>query len=142
MPAGYGTGMEGATVTITLPFPPSANRYWRHARGRTYLAKEAVEYRQAVLAACAMQGVVHRLQVDLVIIIELSAPDKRRWDLDNRIKQLLDALAYAGVYQDDGQIVRLTAIKLSPVTGGRCVVTIDENTDPLTSARKYDTLGA
>lgn len=35
-------------VEITLPLPPSANRYWRHSRGITHLSSEARAYRRMV----------------------------------------------------------------------------------------------
>jgi hypothetical protein len=28
-------------MTVTLPYPPSANRYWRHNRGIIHLSTEA-----------------------------------------------------------------------------------------------------
>lgn len=131
----------GSAVTITLPFPPSANRYWRHARGRTYLAKEALAYRDTVRLCCLEQGVaLLMIAKALIVTIELSPPNHRKWDIDNRIKQLLDALAYAGVYCEDEQIVKLTALKLSPVPGGRCVVAIEENEKPLTGAIECGTI--
>ena len=30
-----------AVLRLTLPYPPSANRYWRHNRGITHLSAEA-----------------------------------------------------------------------------------------------------
>lgn len=113
------------TINLTLLFPPSANRYWRHARGRTYLAKEALDYRAAVLICCIEQRASRLMIADPICIkIEIAPPDKRKWDLDNRIKQLLDALAHAAVYQDDAQVEELIARKMSPTKGGACKVGI------------------
>jgi hypothetical protein len=40
-------------VRLSLPESPSANRYGRHARGRTYLSAEAADYRRTVPEAYA-----------------------------------------------------------------------------------------
>jgi crossover junction endodeoxyribonuclease RusA len=42
------------------------------------------------------------------VSIVLKPPDRRRRDIDNTAKAILDALAGAGVYDDDCQIDRLT----------------------------------
>ena len=34
-----------STLHLTMPEPPSANRYWRHVGTKVLLAKEAREYR-------------------------------------------------------------------------------------------------
>ena len=112
-------------VELTLPFPPSANRYWRHGRGRTYLSKEAKHYRMIVAGMVNMKP----MEGPLKIRIDLYPSNRRRWDLDNRIKQLLDALEHAGVYKDDSQIIRIDARKEKIITGGECVVKIHEMKD-------------
>lgn len=43
----------------------------------------------------------------LAVSIRVYPPDKRRRDLDNLMKCLIDALQHAGMYQDDSQIDRL-----------------------------------
>lgn len=92
-------------MTLTLPIPPSMNRYWRSIdRGRVIISKEGREYRERVIALC--RG-CKRLTGPLWVRIEFYPPDKRRRDLDNLLKPLLDALAYGGVYEDDSQIDRL-----------------------------------
>lgn len=136
-------------MVLTVPFPPSANRYWGHARGRTFLNHAARKYRQDVMDAVVLLRFdqmrertplvsikAQRIFADrlddwalrgpLEVTIELSSPRKGKWDLDNRIKQLLDALQNAGVFEDDEQIVRLTAVKAEQVPGGKCTVIIQE----------------
>ncbi|HAC91237.1 MAG TPA: hypothetical protein DCF63_11500 [Planctomycetaceae bacterium] len=51
-------------------------------------------------------------------------PDRRRRDIDNVQKALLDALQHGGAYLDDSQIVRLSIEKGLPVEGGKTIVQI------------------
>jgi crossover junction endodeoxyribonuclease RusA len=51
-------------------------------------------------------------------------PDRRKRDLDNVLKSLLDALMHAGVYSDDSQIDKLTISRNKPLDG-RVIVSID-----------------
>lgn len=43
------------------------------------------------------------------LYIDLMSTDKRRWDVDNRIKALQDCLASAGVIKNDTQVIELHA---------------------------------
>jgi crossover junction endodeoxyribonuclease RusA len=116
-----------ATVTqvLELPFPPSVNHYYRRAGVRTLISREGRRYRREVIARLAavrpepMRG---RLKLSIVIC----PPDRRAFDLDNRLKALLDAMEHAGVYENDGQIdsIGITRGPLTP--GGGAVVTVEE----------------
>lgn len=94
-------------VLLSLPFPPSANRLWRHWQGRTLLSREGRQYREQVarewLAARAQGFGRAKLRVSIVAWM----PDARRRDLDNLLKASGDAMMRAGAFADDSQIVRL-----------------------------------
>lgn len=113
-----------AGTMILLPFPPSANRYWRHAKGRTYISKQALAYRAAVADAV---GRTTPLKGELAVKLSFDYPDKRKRDLDNLCKQCLDAMQHAGVYEDDSQIVQLLLVRNSIVTrsDAECMVLIE-----------------
>ncbi|HBW7282820.1 TPA: RusA family crossover junction endodeoxyribonuclease [Klebsiella pneumoniae] len=56
--------------------------------------------------------------------IILYPPDYRRRDLDNYNKALLDALTYAGIWEDDNQVKRMAIEWGENVKGGRVEITI------------------
>jgi crossover junction endodeoxyribonuclease RusA len=115
------------TFEVSLPWPPTVNTYWRHANkgGATivYVAKEGQIYRTAVQGLVATKRKLHtgRLRVE----IEAWPPDKRNRDLDNILKSLLDALTYAGIWEDDSQIDDLRIYRTT--IGGMVKVRIYEN---------------
>ena len=47
----------------------------------------------------------------LAVRIILRPPDRRKFDIDNRAKAVLDLLTKAAVWQDDEQVIQLTMIK-------------------------------
>lgn len=91
---------------LVLPYPPSANRYWRHANNRTFKSAEATHYQQVVAWQCAALGLVPE-RSPVCLNITVYRP-QRRGDLDNRLKVLLDALQ-GFVFVDDEQVVELHA---------------------------------
>ena len=93
-------------IKLTLPFPPSSNRYWRsivnNGRLRVLKSKEAREFREACFWA-AKAKVKRMLEGPVALSLMVYFPD-RRGDLDNRVKQLFDGLQGA-VYANDSQIM-------------------------------------
>ena len=56
--------------------------------------------------------------------VYLYPPDKRKRDVDNVLKPLLDALEHAGVYENDSQIDKLCITRMEVKPQGLCDVTI------------------
>lgn len=118
------------TWAVTLPWPPSVNTMWRTPRtgplaGRTLLSEDGRKYRRAVQQAVILSAPVpritdHRLRVD----IEVRMPDRRRRDLDNLPKAVLDGLTHAGLWPDDSQIDDLRVWR-SERMGGHLVVRVE-----------------
>jgi crossover junction endodeoxyribonuclease RusA len=112
-------------IEFRLPYPPSVNHYWRRVGTRTLISRGGRAFRTEVCAILAARR-VQPLTGTLVMEIVVHPPDRRRRDIDNVQKALLDALQHGGAYADDSQIVRLTIEKGEPKEGGQTVVRIDE----------------
>jgi crossover junction endodeoxyribonuclease RusA len=69
-------------------------------------------------------------QKRLQMQVTLYPRDKRKQDIDNRIKALWDALTDAGVFDDDEQIDILIVQRGEIRKGGGCLVMIDEINEP------------
>jgi len=110
-------------VTLTLPYPPSANLYWRNAHGRTHVSTSAKEYKKSVQTLCLLHR-VQPLHGRLKVTIHLWRP-RKAGDLDNRIKILIDALQGAA-YANDKQIVELHAYRHEDKRNPRADVEIFE----------------
>lgn len=93
-------------MNLTLPYPPSANRYWRVFRGRAVKSQEARGYQLAVQLKNAG---TRPLTVPVRVTLEVHRPAKRG-DLDNSIKVLLDALKGIA-FVDDSQVCALNVFR-------------------------------
>jgi len=106
----------------TLPEPPSANRYWRHVGARVLLSREARKYRKTV--ADLLPGQSPECPPGSLVEVSIAwYRGRKSGDLDNRIKQLLDALKGIA-YADDAEIGRLSAERFDDKANPRAVVTI------------------
>lgn len=92
-----------------LGLPPTVNHLYRTSRsGVRYKTSQGKEW-QALTAAIMAAAKTNRAPYDGDVALEIvfRTADRRRWDLDNRVKALQDCLAMAGVIEDDRQIQRL-----------------------------------
>ena len=115
-----------ATVirSFELPFPPSVNHYYRRVGQATLISREGRRYRSEVaslLAATRVDPLLGRLAA----VLDLRPPNRRSFDVDNRLKAALDAMEHAGVYANDAQIELLIAWKGSVAPGGQMHVRLE-----------------
>ena len=94
------------------------------------ISKAGKEFKLAiqnyVIENCVPKLGDKRLQMQ----VTLYPRDRRKQDIDNRIKALWDALTDAGVYNDDEQIDILIVQRGEIRKGGGCLVIIDEINEP------------
>lgn len=95
-------------MELNLPYPPSGNHMWKHAKGRHYLTTKAKDYYRNVAYIVVNEGKMVNIDYEVEVECQLFPPDKRRRDLDNAWKVIADSLTKAGVWQDDKQIRKLT----------------------------------
>ena len=115
-------------MVMTLPYPPSVNHYWRRVGPRTLISREGRTFRTNVCALLARgSGNGPRKPPSggrIALAMDAFPPDRRRRDLDNLQKPVLDALQHAGVYEDDSQIDLLITRRREVVPEGRLLVDV------------------
>src|SRR5687768_4557590 len=95
-------------ANLTLPEPPSANRWWRNVNGRMVTSKAARDYKAAVELYCVTER-VRKIRAPIPVRVFVWWHRARKsGDLDKRLGVLLDALQGLA-YDNDSQIVSLHA---------------------------------
>lgn len=112
-------------LTLELPYPPSVNHYWRRVGARTLISQEGRRYRSRIASMLALRR-LQPMAGPLDVRITIHPPDRRRRDLDNPMKALLDALEHGGAYGDDFQIDHLDIWRGEVVPDGKVTVRITE----------------
>jgi len=135
-------------IALTLPYPVSANRYWRPVRIGTHITivptSEAKKYRKQVIDAALAAGIVNPLLGRVAISVRLyphrpldwakrERLDPEGWDdtvqcldLDNVNKVVLDSLKGVAI-EDDKWVRSLTALRMRPdENGARLLVRIEQ----------------
>ena len=92
-----------------IGLPPTVNHLYRTSRnGIRYKTPQGREWQNTTAAIMAMAKTNRKpYGGDVALEVLFRTADRRRWDMDNRIKALQDCLAMAGVIEDDRQIQRL-----------------------------------
>jgi crossover junction endodeoxyribonuclease RusA len=113
-------------IVLNLPLPPSVNSYRTIFRNRMGISKAGKEFK-AQVSDYVMEYRVPKLgKARLEMQVILYPRDRRKQDIDNRIKALWDALGDAGVFDDDEQIDILMVSRGEIKKGGGCLVIIQE----------------
>lgn len=114
------------TVRYELPYPPSVNSYWRANGKMRYISPEGKKFTDEVMVIVKNVGGKGFGNVSLGISVMIHPRSKRRFDLDNTLKAILDALMKAGCYDDDSQFEYIEIARGEAKDGGAAVVHIYE----------------
>lgn len=126
-------------IRLELPYPISANRYWRtivqkpkggerDARAMMFVSTEAKAYKRDVAWLAKGAGIRTPLVCSIALRIELRPKNGVCMDLDNALKVTIDALKGIA-YADDSQVRKITAERTAPDGKGTLVVEIDTYAD-------------
>lgn len=118
---------------LILPYPPSANRYWRHNRGIIHRSPEANAYKREIWALARSNGISDPTTAPVSLALILRPIQPKDWhrrqkadpngytvrciDLDNAQKVALDALQGIA-YVNDNQVVSIQLNRGLPIEGG------------------------
>lgn len=125
------TNQEAEKLILTLPLPPSLNDYYGH-RAVTdgymvkYVKHRGKTFQKQVNEYVELNNFNIQANVPLKVTVVLNFQSKRRTDLDNRMKPLLDSLTEAQVWEDDSLIDELHIYRGFIQKPGSCIVTIEE----------------
>lgn len=114
-----------ASAHVVLPIPPSVNRCWRNVPG---VGRVRTAHYRAWRDAAGWELRAQRppqIPGDVSISIRAGRPRRRR-DLDNIIKPVLDILVSCGVIVDDSHVVALMAVWDSAVADDSVRVLIQQ----------------
>lgn len=95
-------------INISLPWPPSANTYWRRNGARYFISPKGIIYRNFVVLKCLTFKDYFDKSDRLKLHIDAYPPDKRIRDLDNLFKSTIDSLQFAKLFPNDSQIDELS----------------------------------
>ena len=132
-------------IELTLPYPISANRYWRPVKVANHITivptKEAKAYREEVALLARVAGVRQPIRGRVAVGIRLFPNRPQDWvkrarvdpiawddtvqciDLDNANKVLLDSLKGIA-FEDDSWVRRLQSERMEPDGAARVVIRI------------------
>lgn len=127
---GVKASASGRRLTLTLPEPPSANRWWRKWKNRMVLSTEARQYKAFALVRVVAATGLHASRFPLFPTAPIRVTltwyrGRKSGDLDKRLGVVLDALQGIG-YRNDGQIVAIVAERLDRPGNPGLAVTVEE----------------
>lgn len=94
--------------------------------GRVCRSIKAQEYSKEAFYVLKCQKLTPLNVEKYHLTLFVSPPDKRRHDLDNVAKGILDALQTAGLFEDDYQVWRLDLERCAVTPGGKVAFILKE----------------
>jgi crossover junction endodeoxyribonuclease RusA len=104
---------------------PSINNYYVKTRNGVFLSKTGRASRQSGIELIQGQFPgIESIQYDIHLSIVLFPPNARSFDLDNRLKPILDTIQESGLIENDKQVQQLVVYRGQVVKSGAvyCVI--------------------
>lgn len=110
------TDATGSLIELELPTPITENLYRRFVPGMRHpiICAAGRKYHEIVKNRFAESG-QPPIPGGVAVSVEFYPPDRRRRDIDNPLKCLLDSIVKAGCIEDDSRIGELHAYKREPI---------------------------
>lgn len=123
MPVAWQHVQPGDVVAgaVCLPYPPSVNHMYRRSGNRVVLSPEVRAWRERAHWYLRVAGVA--LLEGPVAVTVIAYRPRRRGDIDNLAKAVLDALN-GFAFGDDGQVVLLTMSRYDDARNPRVLVRV------------------
>jgi crossover junction endodeoxyribonuclease RusA len=112
---------KSAIYFYRIPTPPSMNALWRITGRRMYRTKKYVEWIEqckTALAEFQKPAIDYPFNIEIIV----GRPSKRRMDIDNRAKAVMDMLQHLDIITDDCLANRVTMMWSNEIND--CKVTI------------------
>lgn len=102
--------VAGREIVLDLPWPPSVNTYYRRHGHTIHVSAAGKRFSKLVALSVRTQFKAAPIEENVAVLLELFAPKRgpygnNGYDVDNRVKAVLDALTRAELWTDD-KIVR------------------------------------
>tara|TARA_Y100001973_G_scaffold12038_2_gene16570 strand:+ start:2235 stop:2594 length:360 start_codon:yes stop_codon:yes gene_type:complete len=114
-------------IKINVTYPPSANRLWRFFKNRPVKSSIYKYWLENMCEEINEQFKHPVITFPVHISLSVGLPDRRKRDLDNRIKPCLDLLEYAQVLENDNLVHSLNA-RWQPDLKDSVIIEIDNLT--------------
>ena len=122
-------------ISLILPYPISANAYWRSFvpkgwnRAAVHVTPEAKAYKREVGWLCKAAGIRGPIKSKVALSFRLVPANGVCMDLDNCLKVAIDSLKDIA-FLDDSQVYKITAERHMPDGRARLEVVIEEYVPP------------
>lgn len=101
---------------------PSVNHYWGQVGNRCYLTQRAKGFQKLVSLHVKRKDSVARLRIEITVCFG----DKRKRDIDNILKGVLDSLVKCGLCEDDEQFDEIEVKRGKIIKGGLLKIKVIE----------------
>ena len=119
--------MELKMLNFYLNWMPSINNYYVKTRNGVFLSKSGKQTRQRGIELIQSQlGDIETILYDIHLSIVLFPPNARSFDLDNRLKPILDTIQESGVIANDSQVQQIAVYRGCVVKNGAIYIVLRE----------------